>query len=315
MSDNPSKQVRFLDVAEEEAGQRLDNYLLRHTEGVPKTRVYRAIRKGEVRVNKGRCKPEYRMQVGDTVRVPPWVESEAPATATPSRLWEQRIRAAVLLDHPDFLAINKPTGLAVHGGSGVKLGLIESLRTLFPECRYLELVHRLDRDTSGVVLVAKNAGALRALHDQLRNDQVDKRYAALVAGKWPAYQKSVSAPLAKRHTPSGERIVKVAADGKASKTDVNVLERLPGATLIEAKPITGRTHQIRVHAMHTGYPILGDSKYETDLSRQLASEVNLKRLFLHARAISFNLGGERYQLSCPLDAELESVLERLRSKR
>ena len=166
-----------------------------------------------------------------------------------------------------------------------------------------------------MVLVAKNAGALRALHDQLRNDQVDKRYAALVAGKWPAYQKSVSAPLAKRHTPSGERIVKVAADGKASKTDVNVLERLPGATLIEAKPITGRTHQIRVHAMHTGYPILGDSKYETDLSRQLASEVNLKRLFLHARAISFNLGGERYQLSCPLDAELESVLERLRSKR
>ena len=315
MSDNPSKQVRFLDVAEEEAGQRLDNYLLRHTEGVPKTRVYRAIRRGEVRVNKGRCKPEYRMQVGDTVRVPPWAEWGAPATAAPSRRWEQRIRAAVLLDHPDFLAINKPTGLAVHGGTGVRLGLIESLRTLLPECRYLELVHRLDRDTSGVVLVAKNAGALRALHDQLRNDQVDKRYAALVAGKWPAYQKSVSAPLAKRHAPSGERIVKVAADGKASKTDVNVLERLPGATLIEAKPITGRTHQIRVHAMHTGYPILGDSKYETDLSRQLASEVNLKRLFLHARAISFKLGGEHYQLSCPLDAELESVLERLRSKR
>jgi len=315
MTDNPSKQVRFLDVAEEEAGQRLDNYLLRHTEGVPKTRVYRAIRKGEVRVNKGRSKPEYRMQVGDMVRVPPWAELDTPPTATPSKLWEKRIRAAVLLDHPDFLAINKPTGLAVHGGSGVRLGLIESLRTLFSECRYLELVHRLDRDTSGVVLVAKNAVTLRALHDQLRNDQVDKRYAALVAGKWPAYQKSVSAPLAKRHTPSGERIVKVAADGKASKTDVNVLERLPGATLIEAKPITGRTHQIRVHAMHTGYPILGDSKYETDLSRQLASEVNLKRLFLHARAISFNLGGERYQLSCPLDAELESVLERLRSKR
>ena len=315
MTDNPPKQVRFLDVAEEEAGQRLDNYLLRHTEGVPKTRVYRAIRKGEVRVNKGRSKPEYRMQVGDMVRVPPWAELDTPPTATPSKLWEKRIRAAVLLDHPDFLAINKPTGLAVHGGSGVRLGLIESLRTLFSECRYLELVHRLDRDTSGVVLVAKNAVTLRALHDQLRNDQVDKRYAALVAGKWPAYQKSVSAPLAKRHTPSGERIVKVAADGKTSKTDVNVLERLPGATLIEAKPITGRTHQIRVHAMHTGYPILGDSKYETDLSRQLASEVNLKRLFLHARAISFNLGGERYQLSCPLDAELESVLERLRSKR
>jgi 23S rRNA pseudouridine955/2504/2580 synthase len=315
MTGNTSRQVRFLDVVEEEAGQRLDNYLLRHVEGVPKTRVYRAIRKGEVRVNKGRSKPEYRMQKGDVVRVPPWTETGTPATATPSKLWEQRIRAAVLLEHPDFLAINKPSGLAVHGGSGVRLGLIESLRVMFPECRYLELVHRLDRDTSGVVLVAKNATALRALHSQLRNDQVDKRYAALVVGKWPAYQKSVSAPLAKRHTSSGERIVKVAADGKISRTDVAVLERLPGATLIEAKPITGRTHQIRVHAMHTGYPILGDSKYETDSSRRLAGEIALKRLFLHARAIAFELGGERYQLACPLDDELESVLERLRSKR
>ena len=203
MSHDANLKVRLLDVAAEEAGQRLDNYLLRHSSGVPKTRVYRAIRKGEVRVNKGRSKPEYRVQAGDTVRIPPLKMIESAPTGRPSGAWERRIRAAIVLDNADLLVINKPTGLAVHGGSGVRLGLIESLRSLLPEARYLELVHRLDRDTSGLVLVAKNARTLRALHEQLRNDSVDKQYLALVVGKWPAYQKSVSAPLAKRHTPTG----------------------------------------------------------------------------------------------------------------
>ena len=174
----------------EESGQRLDNYLLRNAQNVPKTRVYRAIRKGEVRVNKARSKPDYRVQQGDLVRVPPLVMTERPGVARPSAAWERRIRDAVVLDNADLLAINKPTGLAVHGGSGVKQGLIESLRTLFPEQRYLELVHRLDRDTSGIVLIAKNARTLRELHEQLRADRVDKVYWALVAGKWPAYQKA-----------------------------------------------------------------------------------------------------------------------------
>lgn len=315
MSADASVKVRLLDVAAEEAGQRLDNYLLRHASGVPKTRVYRAIRKGEVRVNKGRAKPEYRVQAGDTVRIPPLKVQESAPAGKPSDAWERRIRAGIVLDNADLLVINKPTGLAVHGGSGVRLGLIESLRSLFPDARYLELVHRLDRDTSGLVLVAKNARTLRALHQQLRNDAVDKRYLALVAGKWPAYQKSVSAPLAKRHTPSGERIVKVAPEGKAAKTEMLVVERFPGATLIEAKPVSGRTHQIRVHTQHIGHPILGDSKYQNDQSQAVTATVGLKRLFLHARAIAFELAGERFELECPLDAELESVLRRLRSQR
>ena len=315
MGPDASSKVRFLDVAVEEAGQRLDNYLLRHISGVPKTRVYRAIRKGEVRVNKGRSNPGYRVQAGDTVRIPPLKADESAPAGSPSGAWQHRIRAGIVLDNADLLVINKPTGLAVHGGSGVRLGLIESLRSIFPDVRYLELVHRLDRDTSGLVMVAKNARILRSLHEQLRNDCVDKRYLALVAGKWPAYQKSVSAPLVKRHTPSGERIVKVALEGKAAKTEMQVVERFPSATLIEAKPVSGRTHQIRVHTQHVGHPILGDSKYQTDRSQAVSATAGLKRLFLHARAIAFELGGNRYELECPLDAELESVLRRLRGKR
>jgi 23S rRNA pseudouridine955/2504/2580 synthase len=298
----------------EESGQRLDNYLLRNAQNVPKTRVYRAIRKGEVRVNKARSKPDYRVQQGDLVRVPPLTATERPDPARPSAAWERRIREAVVLDNADLLAINKPTGLAVHGGSGVRQGLIESLRILFPEQRYLELVHRLDRDTSGIVLIAKNARTLRELHEQLRADRVDKVYWALVAGKWPAYQKSVSAPLAKRHTPSGERIVKVAADGKKAKTEFKVLERLPSASLLEVKPISGRTHQIRVHSQHVGHPILGDSKYHNDTSEDITSSLGLKRLFLHAKSISFRVAGQRYALECPLGDELEAVLARLRGQ-
>ena len=168
-------------------------------------------------------------------------------------------------------------------------------------------MHRLDRDTSGLVLVAKNARTLKLLHEQLRNNVVDKRYLALVAGKWPAYQKSVSAPLAKCHSPSGERIVKVAPEGKAAKTEMQVVERFPGATLIEAKPVSGRTHQIRVHSQHVGHPILGDSKYQNDQSRAVSATAGLKRLFLHARAITFELGGDRCELECPLDAELSLI--------
>ena len=163
--------------------------------------------------------------------------------------------------------------------------------------------------------MAKNARTLRALHQQLRNDAVDKRYLALVAGKWPAYQKSVSAPLAKRHTPSGERIVKVAPEGKAAKTEMQVLERFPGATLIEAKPVSGRTHQIRVHTQHIGHPILGDIKYQNDQSQAVTATAGLKRLFLHAKAVAFELAGEHYELECSLDAELESVLRHLRGQR
>ena len=315
MSARQKSGPRIQRVTAEESGQRLDNFLLRHTQGVPKTRVYRAIRKGEVRVNKGRSRPEYKVLDGDEVRIPPLSEGITQSTDRPSLAWERRIRASIISETSDFFAINKPPGLAVHGGSGVRLGLIESLRRLFPEQRYMELVHRLDRDTSGLVLVAKNARTLRELHEQLRTDRIDKRYLALVAGKWPAYRTSVAAPLAKHHTASGERIVKVDVNGKASETQFRVLERLPGATLIEAKPITGRTHQIRVHTQHSGHPILGDTKYETELSARCAVSAPVRRLFLHAGALSFTLKGVKTSLACPLSEELEAVLDFFRQQR
>ena len=315
MSAQQKSGPRIQRVTAEESGQRLDNFLLRHTQGVPKTRVYRAIRKGEVRVNKGRSRPEYKVLDGDEVRIPPLSEGITHSTDRPSLAWERRIRASIISETSDFFAINKPPGLAVHGGSGVRLGLIESLRRLFPEQRYMELVHRLDRDTSGLVLVAKNARTLRELHEQLRTDRIDKRYLALVAGKWPAYRTSVAAPLAKHHTASGERIVKVDVNGKASETQFRVLERLPGATLIEAKPITGRTHQIRVHTQHSGHPILGDTKYETELSARCAVSAPVRRLFLHAGALSFTLKGVKTSLACPLSEELEAVLDFFRQQR
>ena len=315
MNDLSQNGVRFLEVSEEESGQRLDNYLLRNTAGVPKTRIYRAIRKGEVRVNKGRCKVDYRVQATDVVRVPPLSVGESPPPSKPSSAWEKRLRNAVLLDDPDLLVLNKPPGMAVHGGSGVRLGLIESLRVMYPQARYLELVHRLDRDTSGLVLIAKNARVLRELHAQLRANEVDKTYWACTAGKWPAYQKSVSAPLAKAHAPSGERIVRVSPNGKRSRTEFKVIERFQQASLLEVKPISGRTHQIRVHVQHVGYPILGESKYLSDESGALTQRIGLKRLFLHAKSISFKLSGEHYELNCPIDQELESVLARLRGAR
>lgn len=315
MSSEAKPRARLQRVSAEESGQRLDNFLLRHTQSVPKARIYRAIRKGEVRVNKGRTKPEYKVAEGDEVRIPPLSEGSTRPADQPSVSWERRIRASIMLETPDFLAIDKPTGLAVHGGSGVRLGLIESLRRLFPDVRYLELVHRLDRDTSGLVLVAKNARTLRELHQQLRDDRVDKRYLALVAGKWPAYRTSVAAPLAKHHTASSERIVKVDVTGKLAETRFRVLERFSGATLVEAKPVTGRTHQIRVHTQHGGHSILGDTKYETELSRRCSANSPIKRLFLHAGAISFTLGSEKIALECPLPEELEAVLDFFRQQR
>ncbi len=314
-TESPRPGVRFITVSDDEAGQRLDNYLLRNLPGVPKTRVYRAVRKGEVRVNKGRAKVENRLAAGDVVRVPPLVVPDRKASPSVPGQWARRIREAVVLDQDGLMAINKPTGLAVHGGSGVNIGLIESLRKLYPEQRYLELVHRLDRDTSGLILVAKKASTLRELHGQLRGDSMDKRYLALVAGKWPAHLKEIDAPLEKVSLKSGERMVRVSATGRRSRTAFRVVERFPGATLIEAKPITGRTHQIRVHAQHAGHPILGDAKYSFEDGESLADDIGLKRLFLHAASLKFRVGDDRLSLEAPLDDELEGVCRRLRTRR
>jgi 23S rRNA pseudouridine955/2504/2580 synthase len=320
VSDEPGKiapkQAQILTVDENGAGQRLDNFLMREMKGVPRTRLYRALRKGEVRVNKGRARADYRLVAGDRVRIPPLrVPTPGEPASAPRKLREALSRAVVYEDD-NLLVVNKPSGLAVHGGSGVSHGLIETLRQMRPDARYLELVHRLDRDTSGLVLVARRAAVLRELHRLLREKQVEKRYLALVAGKWPAAKRAVDAPLEKNVLQSGERMVRVSREGKAAQTEFRVLERLPGATLVEAMPVTGRTHQIRVHALHAGHPLLGDAKYGNAESEQLSRRLGLNRLFLHAQALRFTLGetGE-IELRAPLEPELEAILEKLRTQR
>ena len=300
-----------IEVSDAESGQRLDNFLLRKLSGVPKTRIYRAIRKGEVRVDKGRAKPERKLSAGEVIRIPPIGSVETPAKAEAPARWNQRIAQSVVYEDKGLIIVNKPTGLAVHGGSGIDFGLIETLRQQRLEQPYLELVHRLDRDTSGLVMIAKRASVLRELHDLLRNDGIDKRYLALVAGKWPSHLARVQAKLGKSALSSGERMVRVDASGKPSITDFRVVERLAGATLVEAKPITGRTHQIRVHAQHAGHPILGDIKYSDDGQLAVAKDAGLRRLFLHAYSLRFELGGKTIEVRAELDEELSGVCESL----
>ena len=300
-----------IEVSDAESGQRLDNFLLRKLSGVPKTRIYRAIRKGEVRVDKGRAKPERKLSAGEVIRIPPIGSVETPAKAEAPARWNQRIAQSLVYEDKGLIIVNKPTGLAVHGGSGIDFGLIETLRQQRLEQPYLELVHRLDRDTSGLVMIAKRASVLRELHDLLRNDGIDKRYLALVAGKWPSHLARVQAKLGKSALSSGERMVRVDASGKPSITDFRVVERLAGATLVEAKPITGRTHQIRVHAQHAGHPILGDIKYSDDGQLAVAKDAGLRRLFLHAYSLRFELEGKTIEVRAELDEELSGVCDRL----
>lgn len=314
LEDRPTNHgVHNLSVGEDSAGQRLDNFLVRELKGVPKTRLYRALRKGEIRVNKGRVKADYRLAAGDSVRIPP-LRRPSPSEPTPlPRYWVQQIGLRVVYEDDSLLVINKPSGLAVHGGSGLSFGLIESLRQLRPADRYLELVHRLDRDTSGLIMIARRPAMLRELHRQLREDKVDKRYLALVAGKWPASLRVVEAPLEKNVLQSGERMVRVAREGKRSVTEFTVVERFDGATLVEAKPVTGRTHQIRVHARHAGFPLLGDDKYSDERSAALTRALGLQRLFLHARSLRLLLPESGpLALEAALDPDLENILTKLR---
>ncbi len=303
-------KVEWRTVLPEEAGQRLDNFLQRVRGGVPKTRIYRAIRKGEVRINKGRVKPDTRLEAGVSIRIPPLRVPEK-AEAAGAAGWRARLRDAVVREESTLLVINKPPGLAVHGGSGISVGLIETLRAMYDTDRYLELVHRLDRDTSGLLLVARRASTLRSLHGLLRSNGVDKRYLCLVSGRWPAHLKRVDAPLEKFALPSGERRVKVAAAGRQSLTTFRVVTRWSGATLVEAKPVTGRTHQIRVHCQHAGFPILGDAKYSDEAAIRLAAKIGLKRLFLHAASLNFRLEEQNYSLEAPLPKELQRLIESL----
>lgn len=310
---SPTSGVQMLEVAPELAGQRIDNFLRTQLRGVPKTLIYRILRKGEVRVNKGRVKPEYKLQAGDLVRVPPLrlAERDEPEPLAQGLL--ERLEAAIVYEDKALIVLNKPAGIAVHGGSGLSYGVIEALRQLRPDAKELELVHRLDRDTSGLLMIAKKRSMLRHLHQALRGDGVDKRYMALVRGRWETSKKQVSAPLLKNTLRSGERMVEVTEDGKEALTLFRVLRRFGDfATLVEAKPVTGRTHQIRVHARHAGHSIAGDSKYGDEEFTREIRELGGKRLFLHAYQLKVPLpdGGELL-LEAPVDEVWSRTLERL----
>ena len=310
--------VKWLVVDEESAGQRLDNFLMRQLKGVPKTHVYRIIRSGEVRINKGRCSADSRVEAGDEIRVPPVRISD--------KVLEKATRPAParefppLLEDEYLLAIDKPAGVAVHGGSGVSFGVIEQLRQARPQARLLELVHRLDRETSGILLVAKKRSALKHLQDQFRERETGKTYLALVQGDWPARLKVIDQPLHKYLLPDGERRVKVTTpddpDGMRSITLVKVSQRLAGATLLEVTIKTGRTHQIRVHLASNGHPIAGDDKYGDFEWNKALPKQGLKRMFLHAWRLQFNhpVSAERVALQADLPPELKAYVDHAQLK-
>lgn len=306
-------EVKFVDIDADMAGQRIDNFLRNQLKQIPKSMVYRILRKGEVRVNKKRVKAEYKLQAGDIVRIPPVrISAEEDAAPVSTKLDKvSELEHCIIFEDDSMLILNKPSGTAVHGGSGLKFGAIEALRALRPQARFLELVHRIDRDTSGILLVAKKRSALRHLQAQFREKTVQKYYFALVMGEWKSSCKVVKAPLLKNEVNS---IVRVNPNGKASETRFKVLEKFQEATLIQASPITGRTHQIRVHAQYTGHPIAWDDRYGDRRFDAYTGKVGLDRLFLHAANIKFTHPGseEKMDISAPMERRLEKALTGLR---
>jgi len=306
--------VRYVEVDEGNEGQRLDNFLGRHLKGVPRTHLYRLLRKGEVRVNSKRAKPDQRVQAGDRIRIPPVRQPEPRETRAPGPAVQELVTAAILYEDKDLIVINKPSGLAVHGGSGRSHGVIEALRAGRPELCELDLVHRLDRDTSGCLIIAKRRAALRDLHAQLREGLVEKRYLALLCGKWNLGKKRVELPLDTAERRSGERHVAVRAHGQMAVSTFRPVESYGNtATLVEVEIGTGKTHQIRVHAAHAGHPVAGDEKYGDRACNQAIRAYGLKRMFLHAASVGVTRpgSGEPLYVSAPLDDELRSVLDAL----
>jgi 23S rRNA pseudouridine955/2504/2580 synthase len=305
-------QVRMLTIGDEEAGQRIDNYLLRMCKGVPKSHIYRVLRSGEVRVNKGRIDQTYRLETGDIVRVPPIRVAEKAESTAPGAEF------AIVFEDAHLLVIDKPAGVAVHGGSGVSYGVIEQLRASRPDAKFLELVHRLDRETSGLLLLAKKRSALTNLHEQMRDGLTDKRYLTLVYGDWVNKRQHIKLPLHKFSTPDGERRVVVQAGGQEAHTVFSLLRKFREFALLEAELKTGRTHQIRVHLASSGFPIAGDEKYgdfalNRALQKATAERGALKRMFLHAHQITFTHPdtGKPTTLNAPLPPECDRFLKSL----
>ncbi|OEE40395.1 23S rRNA pseudouridine(955/2504/2580) synthase RluC [Vibrio anguillarum] len=308
-------QVQLIDIDEDMAGQRIDNFLRNQLKNVPKSMVYRILRKGEVRVNKKRIKAEYKLSAGDVVRIPPvTLEQSDQEINTPNTKLSKvaELEHCIIFEDEHLLILNKPSGTAVHGGSGLKFGAIEALRALRPEARFLELVHRIDRDTSGILLVAKKRSALRHLQAQFREKTIQKYYFALVMGQWKSGCKVVNAPLLKNEVNS---IVRVNPNGKASETRFKILEQFAQATLVQASPITGRTHQIRVHTQYTGHPIAWDDRYGDRRFDAYTAQFGIDRLFLHAANIRFIHPSTEalMDINAPLDTQLEQALVKLRN--
>jgi len=307
-------KVRKVSIDGDLAGQRIDNYLRRELPGVPKGRLYRLLRRGEVRVNGGRIRAEYKLQEGDEVRIPP-VRINTEGAPPPAK------QSAAILDHVLFedkrlLVINKPTGIAVHGGSGISHGIIELLRHARPDLRDLSLVHRLDRETSGCLVLAKRRSALRALHEKFREGLVEKNYLGLAIGDWQIGEQLVDAPLLVRHRQGGERYVIVDEEGKSAQTRIRLSRRYGKYSLLQCSPLTGRTHQIRVHAQYVGFPLAGDERYGDLDANYQAKKDGLPRLFLHAQSIAFpDDSGNELHFTAPLAADLEKFLQRSLAQR
>lgn len=307
-------KVTFITIDESHQGQRIDNFLVTILKGVPKSRIYRSLRQGEVRVNKHRAKPEYRLQIDDVLRIPPLRITSAPVTPTQPADWQTRLIADnILYEDEQIIIVNKPAGIAVHGGSGIHFGVIETLRRLRPQAKFLELAHRLDRDTSGCLLIAKKRSALTQLHQLLRDHQVEKVYLTLVKGYWREGKRKVDVPLMKNQLLSGERIVKVNPEGKSSLTLFEPIERWRHAAWVKVNLQTGRTHQIRVHAAYIKHPIAGDEKYGDAEFNKLMRQAGLKRLFLHAASISFRwpATGELIAVCACLPDDLRQCLRKM----
>jgi 23S rRNA pseudouridine955/2504/2580 synthase len=305
MNDLSKARARTLEVGEEAAAQRIDNFLLRHLKGVPKSHVYRVLRSGEVRVNSGRVKPEYRLQAGDRVRLPPI------RTAERKGFSGKPLEFPIVYEDAALLVVNKPAGVAVHGGSGVSFGVIESLRASRPQAKFLELAHRLDRDTSGLLIVAQKRTALVELHRMLREGEVTKEYLTVARGQWEGAGRELRESLHKYVDAKGERRVAVHEDGKEAVTRVRVVRTSAAFSLLQVSLLTGRTHQIRVHLAHAGHPVLGDAKYgDFELNRRL-EKAGVRRLFLHASRLAFAhpLSRERIELKAPLPAEIKKFAD------
>lgn len=311
-SENPSNGVKMVEISPEQAQQRLDNFLLARLKGVPKSHIYRLLRSGQVRVNRGRKKPGYRLQAGDLVRIPPLRTAQRNEPAIPDAVLN-RLRSAVLFENSDILVLNKPAGIAVHGGSELKFGIIEAMRRLYPG-QFLELVHRLDRETSGCLVLARNRDTLNRLHRALRMDDADtpgieKTYLALLAGRWQQGEKTIDLPLRKVRR-GGEHRVEVNEDGQHAVSHFKLVQHYRTASLVQVQIDTGRTHQIRVHAAASGHPVAGDSKYGDDAFNRDMKQLGLQRLFLHASHIILPLG-EGISVHAPLSEDLSQLLDNM----